>query len=149
VPGVTTRGLELRPPRWAIAYLAAVTAVWCVLALVLLTLAEQPVSAAGPAVMVLLGGILTYRVSRLAVLERGDELVVHNLWHSQVLSRGEVEGFRLVRDRVGNSGVKVHAAVRGGDPVPLHATTESSRLRGAEARLQERMDQLERWRAGA
>jgi hypothetical protein len=90
-----------------------------------------------PLGMLVFGALLGWRLAGLAVVGRGDELMVRNHWRTARVHRHEIEGFREEAGGWLSPSAKVFALLRDGTILSLDAVSLPS-LPGRRSRRVER-----------
>lgn len=141
--------VEVRPPAWVRLYLHGIGVVLVVVATAsMMTLTNLRVWQVIPLAAVLAtgGGLAIWRTRAIALVARGDELLVGNFYGSRRLRRDEIDDFRVGTLGMSNPlGVTVHVLLADGTTLATDAMMWSGLGRRSRAELEAVIAELRRW----
>ncbi len=144
---VTNRRDVIRPPLAVRVYVVAFVGIWCGIVSAGLIAAAAHGS---PAVVILLlmlafGLTFGYRIFRLSVTLRPQELLVRNLYRTRRIVRADVEGFRQGAMSQQPFTRTIYVLLRDGTVVPLDVAGRPYFFGRGKTLLEDRMQLLQRW----
>jgi hypothetical protein len=144
--------VEIRPLMFLRVYSAAFGILWC--GLLGAGFVAELVAGSGPPtifilLMLVVGGTISYRWARIAVIGRGDELLVRNLYSTRKVPRERVEGFRVGHAPLVPFGKSIYVLTSDGGVISLDVITFSPNLLpSGRRRLEQSLGALNLWLSG-
>jgi hypothetical protein len=141
--------VEVRPPAWVRLYLHGIGVVLVVVATAAtVTLTNLRVWQVIPvaALLAAAGGLAIWRTRAIALVARGDELLIGNFYGSRRLRRDEIDDFRMGTLGMSNPlGLTVHVLLADGTTLATDAMMWSGIGRGSRGELEAVIADLRRW----
>lgn len=147
---MTDRFIQIRPPLAVRLYLAGFGILWTVTlstSLVRSIGSGHASDVAGLLVMITFGAGLCYLIGGVAVVTRGDDLLVRNTWRRRRIPREAIDDFRAGGVSGKPWSVEIYALLRDGSILPLDASRRygPAILRSDRASRVRRLAMLREW----
>ena len=141
------RNIVIRQPLFIRGYSFAFGAIW--FAFLTSALVRGTAHGSGTTFVLLLmlvvGLLIPYRVTRMSVIGEGDTFTVRNQWLTKRLRSSDIEGFRLGRSSFGPGVSAIHALLTDGTILTLDVTMAPTLFPSSKRKQAERLTRLRVW----